>query len=313
MTDKSITHSSTAAKAAKATQKSKGAHLGDFVWIEARVGTGLVRRDEVRAALRVHGIDDSCVTEMSSQVAFSRAINAYDLPENSPFEIKRTSKGSRKVAVRRVRGNDLDQRTEAIALLEADDNLGIVAKYKDASPPQDLLDVVDGFRRIYDHHKNFVDSGEVASYCRTAVKALGGQRLMLRGVLYWMPLNAGRDVRALSVAMSDVGVAYVSVVPVNDTPEGRESVGRGMANGFMQEIEQISRRLSRMDGRHDDEEVGEVRASTVESRFNELDELRVRIDVMSGVLDHHKDALYAGLKSAQDAAVALIAKINSAA
>lgn len=283
-----------------------GAHLGDLVWHET-AGVETTLRSDVRARLTTAGLPESlCPEAVSPGAALTKACGEYR-ERGSGLFLRRDDE--RMVIVRQAKGGGTFPSGTSfapVAGFAVDEDDGSFIEQPQAVDA-DVSRVVAQIESAYRRHVDYTDAAEIN---RMVVAALlgwcGGVRLKRQGHVYWVPAAGHEQVTRLASVLNTLGSSHLTVVEVHDSEANRYEMSGEIAASFGEELAKVQRELAKLADREN------VRASTLEARIAEYEEIRNKVDLYADLLSDRRAQLLDGLTAATAAVRKMISDIDAA-
>lgn len=275
-----------------------GEHLGDIAWFDG----GGVRelRWRLRDNLAAADLPRSLAPDdPDPRAALGKAVSAHRERGRGVF-LRRAERRGEEVLVVVQDGDDFD-----VAARVSVDATGDLAVAKEPGVNGRVDEVLSEIRSEFREHLDNASTQEVSSMVVDAILGwCGGIRLKERGHVYWVPA-AGRDeLRALKGVVDDLGSSHLTVLPVHDSDEAKDGLRRAARASFEQQLNDVAEELEAFASRDN------VRASTLQRRLEEFQDLRDKVELYSDVLDKQKGRLLGRLEEARRRAVDLLSEID---
>jgi hypothetical protein len=274
----------------------EGNHMGDLCGWSL---SGTV--NQVEAQILVESLDldeDFDFPSVSPNAAYRRAVSEAvksGRRDEEKFEAVKVEDSEHRIAHSIIRKEvvadmiqiterDAEFRTECQIIFSKDDHSLVCS---DPNHPI-FTKVVDGYREL----AVVYTINDLRTAFQRAFAAWGGVRMLDHGGLWWIPSTSVDKVRSWKTFLEKTSNSSL-IIPIFDTVETIESlkrVTRESVDGQLQEI------IAELQGYA---ERSNVRASTLETRVAQFDELRDRAELYERLLGHNLSELKAKLDEAQ--------------
>ena len=290
----------------KGALQGPGPHLGDIVWMS--LADVNVSRAELRDRYKANGLPETlCPADPSAEAGFGAAVSAFK-ERGGAFFLRRVERGKRSGDVLLIEHQTVEvlaptltdphatkiesEKFVTMAQIGIDDASSTLRIAKSADWKPEAMAVFNALSLAFDTHMNTMPASELsATLVRTLLGWCGGIRLRERGNLYWCHASGQEQVRGLLSVVNGIGDSYLALVPVHDSSEARKSVARAARESFEGELAAVHAELR-------DFASTTPRASTLQRRLDEYEELRARVDLYADILEAQKDSLAARLDEA---------------
>jgi len=294
-----------------------GAHIGDLVWPEVRLGDTKLERSDLATWLDEAGLPlEWAPPEPSGQKAFGRALSHCRNLEAAPnISIERESLRSRVALVRHHTGSGLEKSTSTWARISVSDFDELETEWSSDSNVQDAIDgtvsstvlahakvAIATLTAEHERHLRFTDSQELGSMVTTVVQHhLGGIRIRRDGGLYFVSAAEGNRLRAFASVVRRAGDSRLPFMPAFDSAEGRANLGQSVSDTLHSEVQSVVEGLKKLGS-----EAKGPRESSLKRRLDELDALSNRAETCRILLSDYSAGIHKAVEAAKGSVLSMM-------